>query len=89
MEIKSAWYFQSTSRQAIIEDRNEALWLVSIDDSSHAREPMIPYCGPDPRVVPEYFTPISSKELRMLFQLEFIQQQEEEKEKEEELELEL
>lgn len=87
MRIKSAWYYQSTSRRAIIEDMDEELWLSPLDGPPCTKNRMSPYYGTDPRREPEYFTPISAKELRMFFQLELAEQQEEEK-KEDELELE-
>ena len=31
MTVKSAWYYQSTSRRAIIEDVDEELWLSPLD----------------------------------------------------------
>ncbi len=86
LTIKSAWYYQSTSRRAIIEDMNEELWLSPLDGPPYTKNRMTPYTGPDPRQEPERFIPIPDKNLRMLFQLELSQQQEEEKEEELELE---
>ncbi len=88
MNVKSAWYYQSTSRRAIIEDVDEELWLSPLDGPPCTKSRMTPYHGPDPRQEPEHFTSIPSKELRMFFQLELAEQQEEEKQ-EDELELEL
>ena len=88
MNVKSAWYYQSTSRRAIIEDMDNELWLSPLDGPHCTKNRMTPYYGPDPRQEPGYFISISAKELRMFFQLELAEQQEEEKQ-EDELELEL
>lgn len=89
MCIKSAWYYQSTSRRAIIEDVDEELWLYPLDGPPCTKSRMTPYHGPDPRQEPEHFTSIPAKELRIFFQLELAEQQQEEEKQEDELELEL